>query len=328
MRLLRSILPLVLFISKTPQRITASSSSNLVKRSYLASNSHCAATTKNNNNDNCNINKMPEKRIAPVISSLEDFELKLPDYLKANTTLALLLDYDGTLAAIADDPNKTFMTVYVKKTLNKLAVHPKVFLAIISGRGLRDVQACVGIKGITYAGNHGLEIESGDGTRHDYALPAEIQKHYTLLVKELREKVENNGAWVEDKIVSATFHYRTSDLKEQQRQTAIQIIESHGFKANPAHEAVEAKPPVNWNKGEAAMLILKNKFGENWANEIKAIFAGDDNTDEDAMRLLQGYGKSFRISTDPEIQTYADFRLPRQDVVEDLLKWISNTYSN
>ncbi|XP_017478821.1 PREDICTED: probable trehalose-phosphate phosphatase C [Rhagoletis zephyria] len=91
---------------------------------------------------------------------------------------------------------------------------------------------------------------------------------------------------------------------------------------------MQAKPPVNWNKGEAALLILKNKFGSNWAEDIKVIFAGDDNTDEDAMRALQGSGKSFRISADPAIQTYADFRLPRQDLVEQLLKWISKTYSN
>lgn len=43
--------------------------------------------------------------------------------------------------------------------------------------------------------------------------------------------------------------------------------------------------------------------------------------------MLQGVGKSFRISTDPEIQTFADFRLSRQDLVSDLLKWISDAYA-
>ncbi|XP_049314526.1 uncharacterized protein LOC105228751 [Bactrocera dorsalis] len=272
---------------------------------------------------------MPEKRVVPVIGSLADFESKLPGYLNSNAPLALLLDYDGTLVALANNPANTLLTANMRKLLHQLAGHPKVFLALISGRGLRDVQSCLGIQGITYAGNHGLEIESGDGTRHDYALPAELQTRYTTIVKELTEKLENNGAWVEDKKVSLTFHYRhvPADSAEHYRQAAKAIIESHGFRANQAHMAVEAKPPVNWNKGEAALLILKNQFGDDWAKNIKVIFAGDDNTDEDAMRLLQGSGISFRVSTDPNIQTYADFRLASQGVVEDLLTWISITYN-
>nr|XP_014089125.1 probable trehalose-phosphate phosphatase C [Bactrocera oleae]XP_014089126.1 probable trehalose-phosphate phosphatase C [Bactrocera oleae]XP_014089127.1 probable trehalose-phosphate phosphatase C [Bactrocera oleae]XP_014089128.1 probable trehalose-phosphate phosphatase C [Bactrocera oleae]XP_036222823.1 probable trehalose-phosphate phosphatase C [Bactrocera oleae]XP_036222825.1 probable trehalose-phosphate phosphatase C [Bactrocera oleae] len=272
---------------------------------------------------------MPEKRVVPVIGSLADFESKLPGYLNTNTPLALLLDYDGTLVGIADNPANTFLTASMKKLLHQLAVHPKVFLALISGRGLRDVQSCLGIKGITYAGNHGLEIESGDGTRYDYALPAELQTRYMTIVRELTEKLENNGAWVEDKKVSLTFHYRDvpGDSAEEYKQAAKAIIESHGFRANQAHMAIEAKPPVNWNKGEAALLILKNQFGDDWAKKIKVIFAGDDNTDEDAMRLLQGSGLSFRVSTDPNIQTYADFRLASQSVVEGMMTWISNTYN-
>ncbi|XP_073820901.1 uncharacterized protein isoform X1 [Musca autumnalis] len=272
--------------------------------------------------------KMPEKRIAPTIDNAADFELKLPGFLNKNKTLALLLDYDGTLAPIADNPKKTVMPIATEVILNKLAKHPNVFLAVISGRGIRDVQGRVGINGIMYAGNHGIEIESEDGSRHDYQLPTEVQENYTHLVKELRANVEKNNAWVEDKRVSLTYHYRDTplDIKEPQKQVAIKIIEAHGFRANQAHEAIEAKPPVNWHKGEAALFILKHKFGENWADNIKVIFAGDDTTDEDAMKLLQGLGKSFRVSTDPEIQTFADFRLSRQDLVSDLLQWIATAY--
>lgn len=201
--------------------------------------------------------------------------------------MAILLDYDGTLAPIADNPNKTVMPVATEVILNKIAKHPNIFLAVISGRGLRDVQNRVGISGIMYAGNHGIEIESPDGSRHDYHLPEEIQQNYTKLVKELRAAVEKNNAWVEDKRVSLTYHYRDTplDIKEPQKQVAIKIIEAHGFRANQAHEAIEAKPPVNWNKGEAAMFILNHQFGENWSDKVKVIFAGDDTTDEDAMRV-------------------------------------------
>ncbi|KAH8271047.1 hypothetical protein KR018_003533 [Drosophila ironensis] len=271
---------------------------------------------------------MPEQHVAPLISNLEGFERSLPNYLNNNRKLAVLLDYDGTLAPIADNPAKTKIPVELEAILHKIAKHPAIFLAVISGRGLRDVQRKVNIDGITYAGNHGLEIEYPDGSRHDYELPAEIQRNYTNMVKELKENVEKNGAWVEDKRVSLTYHYRDTpvELKEGLKELASTICRKHGFRPNQAHEAIEAKPPVNWNKGEAALYILKQKFGEDWHQDVSVVFAGDDTTDEDAMRVLRGLGRSFRIASDPQIQTFADFRLPKQDVMIDLLKWIAGVY--
>lgn len=37
--------------------------------------------------------------------------------------------------------------------------------------------------------------------------------------------------------------------------------------------------------GEAAKYILSTEFGDNWKENVKVIFAGDDTTDEDAMKV-------------------------------------------
>ncbi|XP_022227832.2 probable trehalose-phosphate phosphatase J [Drosophila obscura] len=271
---------------------------------------------------------MPVKRVAPVITRLEEFEQKLPGYLNSHNKLAILLDYDGTMAPITDNPNKAHMPVELEKTLRKLAKHPQIFLAIISGRGLKDVQSHVKIDGTTFAGNHGLEIEYPDGSRYDFELPAEMKKNYTDMVWELKEKMQKNGAWVEDKRVSLTYHYCDTpvELKDAQNLLATEICLRYGFCVNQAHEAFEAKPPVNWNKGEAALYILNKKFGDNWQKDVRVVFAGDDTTDEDAMRVLQGLGRSFRIDVDAQVQTFADFRLPKQALMTDLLKWIAHVY--
>lgn len=203
--------------------------------------------------------------------------------------MAILLDYDGTLAPIAPNPNITSMPIEVEKALHKLVASPRVFAAVISGRGIVDVQNKVGIQNITYGGNHGIEIQNPDGTRKDYELPAEIHANYTELVTDLKRQLVKNGAWVEDKRVSLTYHYRDTPAKliDEQRLEAVRIIESYGFRANQAHFAIEAKPPVNWNKGEATRFILEQKFGKNYATlkNLKIVFAGDDTTDEDAMRV-------------------------------------------
>lgn len=274
--------------------------------------------------------KMPEKHIPPKIERFEDFDVHLSGSLNPNKTLALLLDYDGTLAPIADHPDKTIMSIAIEAILNKLAKNPNIFLVIISGRAMHDLKNKIGINGITYAGNHGLEIESKNNSRHDYPLSDKIQENYNRLVIDLQENAAKNNAWVEDKKMSLTFHYRAVpvNMKEDIKQTANRIIEKHGYIPNPAHECIEAKPPVIWNKGEASVFLLKEQFGEDWPKKVNVVFVGDDTTDEDAMRKLQGIGKSFRISSDPDIQTFADFRLVNQDLVGDLLNWISNTYEN
>ena len=95
----------------------------------------------------------------------QDFEEYLAKYVGHDSILALLLDYDGTLSPIAPHPDLAVIPPETKKVLMRLARMPDVFVAIISGRGVNNVKQMVGIEGITYAGNHGLEIIHPDGTK-------------------------------------------------------------------------------------------------------------------------------------------------------------------
>lgn len=138
-----------------------------------------------------------------------------------------------------------------------------------------------------------------------------------------------NGSWIEDKIYSLSFHYRqvSDDLQEQARMEAIEVINKYSFKASPAHFAVEGKPPVEWHKGSAATFILQDTFGNDWKNK-KIIFAGDDTTDEDIMKVLKGIGKSFRVTNDADLKTYGDFKVPCTRSITTLLKWIEKRFAN
>lgn len=203
-------------------------------------------------------------------------------------TLALLLDYDGTLAAIAPNSKDTYMAESLREVLRRLAADPRIFMAVISGRALNDVRERVNITGITYSGNHGMEIEMYDGKRLDYELPEDTRLKYDHLLKEMQTNLEKYGSWVEDKKISLTYHYRHAPLEKQEDQlkAAIRLIESSGYRVLKAHGAVEGKPPVDWHKGKAANCILEYRFGNDWPEEVgSVIFAGDDYTDEDAMKV-------------------------------------------
>lgn len=207
--------------------------------------------------------------------------------------------------------------------LERLVRHPNVLLAFISGRGVADVQRKIAMPNVTYAGNHGLEIRYANGTLWKYEVPADVRANYARLVDQLTA-LSVDGAWLENKEASLTFHYREVAAERQAavHAAAEQVILALGFVANRAHCAVEAKPPVKWNKGEAAVHILREHFGDEWATRTRVVFAGDDVTDEDAMRSLQGKGRSFRVSVDAAVQTYADYRLPSTQTVAELLQWI------
>lgn len=56
-------------------------------------------------------------------------------------------------------------------------------------RNVSNVQ--VGIEGITYAGNHGLEILHPDGSKFVHPMPMELQDNVVKLLKALQEQVRS-----------------------------------------------------------------------------------------------------------------------------------------
>uniref|UniRef100_A0A1B6M5T0 Uncharacterized protein n=2 Tax=Graphocephala atropunctata TaxID=36148 RepID=A0A1B6M5T0_9HEMI len=259
--------------------------------------------------------------------TLDDFEEYLAKYI-GDHKLALLLDYDGTLAPIAPHPDLAVLPDETKHVLERLANMSDVYISVISGRNVHNVKEMVGIEGLTYAGNHGLEILHPDGSRFVHPMPAEYQDKCSDLLKTLQDQVCKEGAWVENKGALLTFHYRETpaELRPNMVKQAKALIEAAGFKAGQAHCAIEAKPPVQWNKGRASIYILRTSFGLDWSERIRIIYAGDDTTDEDAMEALKGMAATFRVTSSQIIKTAAERRLPSTDSVLTMLKWIERHF--
>lgn len=115
-----------------------------------------------------------------------------PRYIGDNHKLALLLDYDGTLAPIATHPDLAILPLETKNVLQRLSNMSDVYIAIISGRNVNNVKSMVGIDGITYAGNHGLEILHPDGSKFVHPMPAELEDKVANLMQTLQEQVCKN----------------------------------------------------------------------------------------------------------------------------------------
>jgi len=200
--------------------------------------------------------------------------------------LVLLLDFDGTLAPIARRPEDVSLTPRVRALLNSLACCPGVTVAIVSGRALPDLRTRAAVKGLVYAGNHGLEI-SGGGIC--YAHPEALARREALA--RLCEHVEGElhpfaGARIENKGLTATVHYRLVAEQDRDRlRGAVQAASRSlgpGFVLRSGRCSLEIRPDVDWNKGNAAQYILERLSGPG----AMTFCFGDDQTDEDAFAAL------------------------------------------
>jgi len=64
-------------------------------------------------------------------------------YIGNTNKLALLLDYDGTLAPLAPHPDLAILPLETKSVLERLANMSDVYISIISGRNVHNVKDMV-----------------------------------------------------------------------------------------------------------------------------------------------------------------------------------------
>ena len=86
-------------------------------------------------------------------------------------------------------------------------------LGIVSGRSLVDLRDRVGLDGLIYAGNHGLEIQ-GNGLDFLHPEASRLMEEMGLIYQELELALESYpGVIGENKGLSLSLHYRQTPWK-------------------------------------------------------------------------------------------------------------------
>jgi trehalose 6-phosphate phosphatase len=190
---------------------------------------------------------------------------------------AVLLDVDGTLAPIVDRPEAAEVPGATRAELARL-VSRYALVACLSGRTGADAARVVGVEGIRYVGEHGLELEPGaDGWAARLAAfaravewPPEPGKRLTL-----------------------SFHYRTSPDEERavaELERVAARAEAAGLRPRWGRKVLEIRPPLDADKGTAVRrLLAETGIG-------RALYAGDDTTDLDAFRGLEQLDLAVRVA--------------------------------
>lgn len=200
-------------------------------------------------------------------------------------SLLIGLDFDGTLAPIAEHPDLPVLPPPLRPLLQALAAHQRIQVAIVSGRALPDLQARVGIDGLVYAGNHGLEMV-GPGVQFVHPDAVATRDVLGRLAARLRQRLAAvSGALVEDKGLTLSIHYRQVDPAAIDAVGAAVRAAVAGcadrVRLTRGSMVHEIRPRVAWHKGSALRWLRDRLDGD-----VLPMVLGDDQTDEDAFRAF------------------------------------------
>ncbi len=257
---------------------------------------------------------------------LLDHRAELEEALRGKHLL-LMLDFDGTLAPIAPAPDLAALPPETRRTLRRLALASWCSVAIVSGRALQDVSEKVRVEGITYIGNHGLEIG-----RPGAPPESPVSVEHLNLLRGLRDELRtllaaHPGVIVEDKVQAVAVHYRQADPADRESIKAVVVDALRRSGAGDRLEmttgsmVVELRPAIGRDKGTIVRELMAAEARERGAERVLAIYLGDDATDEDAFREIRGRGWGVLVG-EPRL-SYGEYYLKNPDDVRRLLELLA-----
>jgi trehalose 6-phosphate phosphatase len=190
---------------------------------------------------------------------------------------ALFLDVDGVLAPIVDRPEDARVPPETRGELARLG-HSYGLVACVTGRTGELAREIVGVDDLRYVGQHGLELDPAAA-----ASAGRIHAFARL----------TGWADLELKPLTAAFHYRRADDRDAARH-ALEVVATdalaQGFRAKWGRFVLEVVPPVAASKGSAVRALLAE------TGLRRALYAGDDVTDLDGFRALDGLELAVRVA--------------------------------
>ena len=214
----------------------------------------------------------------------------LHEFVRESTLYAF--DLDGTLAPIVDDPAGITIPAKVRHSLKQLDSLAPV--AVITGRSRADALAHIGFTPRYLVGNHGAEglpgQEGRDGSLHEQVAAWEEQ------LTELLPPETRSSILFEYKGESLSMHYRHAACPDDVHAAMLAAIAL----LVPPPRRIGGKfvenliPQGAPHKGDALLCIIK------YAECQRAVFVGDDETDEDVFRLADNSIFGIRIGKNIE----------------------------
>ncbi|UUP16066.1 trehalose-phosphatase [Nitratireductor thuwali] len=227
--------------------------------------------------------------------------------------IGIFLDFDGTLAEIAEHPEAVSVPQATREVLGRLARSLNGAVAIVTGRPISEIDRFLRPLNLPVAGIHGLERRGAGGERSAATIDTSRLDEIEASLKRFQN--EHEGIVIERKSASVALHYRQRpELAEAAMTWAHEAVDgSQGLQILQGKMVIEIKAGKE-NKADAVTAFMTE---EPFAGRL-ALFAGDDVTDEDAFNeVARRGGISIKIGGG---ETAAAFRI---DGVGAFRQWLS-----
>lgn len=188
----------------------------------------------------------------------------------------MVVDFDGTLAPIVDDPAAARPLPAARQALARLTERLGR-VAVVSGRPVAFLREALPEEGLVLVGQYGLErLEGGRPVSDPRA--AVYSEAVAAAAREAEQALP--GLLVERKEgVAVTLHWRLAPEREEQAVAlGRRLAARYGLALQPGRLALELCPPVAVDKGTAAAALV--------AGCHAALVAGDDHGDEAVFTAL------------------------------------------
>ncbi|KAK4164658.1 putative glycosyltransferase [Cladorrhinum sp. PSN259] len=248
-----------------------------------------------------------------VATPLLDRSEMLRKYRAAKKRL-FMFDYDGTLTPIVREPSAAVPSERVINSLKALAADPKNAVWIISGRDQEFLAQHLGhITELGFSAEHGSFMRHPAQTEWENLVEKfdmSWQEEVHRVFQEYTDKVP--GSFVERKRCALTWHYRLADpeqglhmSRECHKELESTVARKWDVEVMPGKANLEVRPTFI-NKGEIVKRLVATYNAElKAAGQDKLGFVicmGDDFTDEDMFRALNGLSAPSDGSADVEAE--------------------------
>lgn len=240
--------------------------------------------------------------------------------LTTNEHVGLVMDFDGVLSQITDDPGASKLLPGTEETLTGLAGKLSV-VALLSGRPAAFLAARATIPGVELYGSYGLEHSTEDGIE---VVPEARQwmtavEEATWALHQQLDDVE--GIFVEDKSLAVAVHWRLAPDRDGALKLITPLIQgvmdTYGLRHEPGKFVEELRMPLEQDKGTALRRIIST-------NNLQTVaYAGDDRGDLPAFDAATAAGGYTLVVDGPDMApdvssiTGAHFNGP-----EDFQSWL------
>ncbi|MBH2019968.1 MAG: trehalose-phosphatase [Burkholderiales bacterium] len=225
---------------------------------------------------------------------------------------ALFLDFDGTLVALATQPELVEVPLGLTSTLAALHRQLNGALALVSGRRLLDLDEFLAPLLLPAAGEHGAQRRTADGLLISAPL---VDMRQALQAAE-GLVARHPGLRLERKNLALSLHYRHAPALEG---LCLEVMRE-ALQGSDDIELMQGKcvidlKPAGFSKGTAiASFMTEAPF----SGRIP-LFAGDDVTDEAGFeQVLRMGGQTIKVGPGPTVAEY------RCASVDQLAAWLQS----